>query len=131
VASLAANPIAREWARLQADAFAVMMTTPQDLEDEPHSLVLEIDDQFQQRIVDWCWRTPNPYQFTAQVVVEIARAVASPQTLPGWRTPSEILQPTRQQLTAKEGYLRGCTLYERATPSQGRERAQAAGQRAR
>lgn len=128
-APLAANPIARELARLQADALAVE-PTPQDLEDESHSLVLEIEDPFRQRIVDWCWHTPNPYQFTAQVVVEIARAMAPPQAAPGWRTPAEILKPTKEQLTAREGYLRGCTLYARATPSQGRNRAQPARQRA-
>ena len=126
-APLAANPIARELTRLQSQVLSIE-PTPQDLEDESHSLVLEIDDPFRTRIVDWCWHTPNPYQFTAQVVVEIARAVASPQTVPGWRTPSEILRPSREELTARTGYLRGCTLYARTTPSQGSTRERPARQ---
>ena len=37
-----------------------------------HVVLLEIDDPFRQRLVDWRLETPNVYQWTAQVAVAVA-----------------------------------------------------------
>ena len=64
--------------------------TQSELNEERHDIVLEIEDELRRRVVDWRWRTPNVYQFTAQLAVAIARKVttSSPK---GWVTPSEAL----------------------------------------
>jgi short subunit dehydrogenase-like uncharacterized protein len=113
LAPLAALPLTRDLARVQLSALPVG-PTPQERRAETHCIVLEIEDAFQTRIVHWGWHTPNPYDFTAQVVVQVARAVASGDW-PGWRTPAEVLRPVRKDLTAQAGYLRGCHLHARRT----------------
>jgi short subunit dehydrogenase-like uncharacterized protein len=113
LAPLAAVPVTRDLARVQLNALPVG-PTPQERRAETHCIVLEIEDPFQTRIVHWGWHTPNPYDFTAQVVVQVAKAVAS-GNWPGWRTPAEVLHPVSAELTAQTGYLRGCRLHERRT----------------
>ena len=82
------------------------------LRDEHAIVLLDIEDPVRTRIVDWRWETPNPYQFTAQVVVEIAkRLIANPLT--GWLTPGAVLRPTKASLTAAVGALRDCRLSDR------------------
>ena len=88
--------------------------TARDREAEGHAVILDIEDPFQERILDWLWHTPNPYDFTTRVVVETAKRVARSE-LSGWLTPSEVLQPSKQELTANDGHLRGCRLDERRT----------------
>jgi hypothetical protein len=116
LAPLAAMPWARDLARLQLNALPAG-PTPQERATETHFIVLEIEDPFQNRIVHWGWRTPNPYDFTARVVVEIARAIPALKQ-DGWRTPSDVLRPTKADLIAPSGYLRGCELHERRTITQ-------------
>ena len=41
-----------------------------------HVVLLEIDDPFRQRLVDWRLETPNVYQWTAQVAVAVAMRCA-------------------------------------------------------
>jgi short subunit dehydrogenase-like uncharacterized protein len=92
-----------------------------DRDKETHSIVVEIEDRFYTQVVDWCWSTPNPYEFTARVVLEIARTIGEPgkddRKLTGWLAPSQVVSPSRQELTAGDGYLRGCQLSERRSPA--------------
>lgn len=86
--------------------------TPEDLRDERHVILLDIEDPARARLVDWRWDTPNAYQFTAQVVVEIAAKTIEGSGV-GWLTPGAVLHPRRQELTSTQGALRGCRLDER------------------
>ena len=86
--------------------------TPEDLLDERHVILLDIEDPARARLVDWRWDTPNAYQFTAQVVVEIAAKTIEGSGV-GWLTPGAVLHPRRQELTSTQGALRGCRLDER------------------
>jgi short subunit dehydrogenase-like uncharacterized protein len=66
----------------------------QELERQRHVVVLEIEDVYRRRLIDWRWETPNVYQFTAQLVVPIAcrvahRAAEGKQL--GWVTPADAL----------------------------------------
>jgi short subunit dehydrogenase-like uncharacterized protein len=111
LAPVAALPVSRTLTRLLINNLPPG-PAPEDLESERHSVVLEIEDRFYNKIVDWCWQTPNPYEFTSRVVIEIARNIGEDgQT--GWLTPSQVLIPDRDQLTAASGYLRGCRLNQR------------------
>jgi short subunit dehydrogenase-like uncharacterized protein len=113
VAPVAGLPWVRDIAAFQIDG-VVPDPTPQALETETRTLVLEIDDPQQQRILEWCWQTPNPYLFTARVVMAIAQQLAEHRaSVHGWLTPSEILQPKKAELTSTVGYLRDCTLRQR------------------
>ena len=111
VAPLAGIPLVRDVGRLQLMALPVG-PTPEERAADTGLLVLEIEDPFQARVVHWAWHTPNSYDFTAQVVVEVARKVAGSDRS-GWWLPSEILQPTTQDLEGRADYLRGCRLAER------------------
>ena len=107
-APVAALPVTRRLARLQLAALPAG-PTPEELRTERHTIVLEIEDPYQSRIVDWHWHTPNPYVFTAQVVVEIAMRICRTDLI-GWLTPSDLLDMRRPELTAHDGFLRGCRL---------------------
>jgi short subunit dehydrogenase-like uncharacterized protein len=81
---------------------------------ERHTVVLEIEDPCEVPRIVWRWHTTNPYDFTARVVVEVARRVAPGSSPCGWLTPSEVLEPTLDDLTSEQRvYFRGCRL-ERA-----------------
>jgi short subunit dehydrogenase-like uncharacterized protein len=110
---LAAMPWARDLARLQVNALPAG-PTPDERRAESHVTVLEIEDPFQTAFVNWAWHTPNPYDFTARVVVQVAKSVAMGKCK-GWLTPSDVLQPTKDDLTGHAGYLRGCQLQQRRT----------------
>ena len=113
-APIAAMPVSRELARAQ---FSILPDGPteHELAAEPHTIVLEIEDRFQTRIIDWHWHTPNPYVFTARVVVELAQRVMR-TGLNGWLTPGDLLDKGLEDLTADSGFLRGCRLKMRAQP---------------
>jgi Saccharopine dehydrogenase NADP binding domain len=111
VAPLAALPFVRQVAQLPIDLLPDGPIS-QDLSVEPGNVLLDIEDPFQQRIVNWRWRTPNPYLFTAQVAVEVARQVVAKKSS-GWLTPSAVLNPSKAQLKKSGGYLRGSRLVER------------------
>jgi short subunit dehydrogenase-like uncharacterized protein len=93
--------------------------TPQDRKKEYHVVLLEIEDVYRSRVIDWRWETPNVYQFTAQLVVEIACRVAKAEgEKRGWVTPAGVLnlQETKELSGATpelRPYLRGCELEER------------------
>lgn len=111
LAPLAALPWTRDFARLQL-ATLPAGPTPAERKNETGLVVLEIEDQFQTRIVEWAWHTPNPYEFTAQAVIQLARKVAAAGP-GGWQTPSAVLKPSAAALTADDGFLRGCRLHKR------------------
>jgi len=62
-----------------------------ELDRQRHVVVLEIEDLYRRRLVDWRWDTPNVYQFTAELVVAIARGVAKGVKEAGWVTPAAAL----------------------------------------
>jgi short subunit dehydrogenase-like uncharacterized protein len=95
-----------------------------DLRREKHVVVLEIEDVYQQVLIDWLLRTPNVYQFTAQLAVEVARKVAYGQRR-GWLTPAEILGLKLNDLEKPDprGFLRGCQLKQRKRVKPGKEAA--------
>jgi hypothetical protein len=108
---LAAMPWARFLARQQIDLLPAG-PTKQELEDERQVVLLEIEDPVRTKIIDWCWETPNAYQFTAQVVVGIAKETAKGRCV-GWLTPAAVLHPRKDQLTGDVGALRDCRLTDR------------------
>jgi short subunit dehydrogenase-like uncharacterized protein len=64
--------------------------TQSELKGDRHDIVLEIEDELRQRVVDWRWRTPNVYEFTAQLTVGVAAKITK-SALMGWVTPAEAL----------------------------------------
>jgi short subunit dehydrogenase-like uncharacterized protein len=92
--------------------------TQSELDEDPHVVVLEIEDRFRRRVVDWLWQVPNIYQFTAQVVIGIARKIASGGVADrGWVTPAQALQAT-----ADDDAIRDCKfLRNERTPASERE----------
>jgi short subunit dehydrogenase-like uncharacterized protein len=88
--------------------------TATELERDRHAIVLEIEDVYRTRVINWLLETPNVYQLTAQFVVAIAcrisNRVANGQ--PGGRvSPSDILDLEDIQ---NDRSLRGCKLERRA-----------------
>jgi short subunit dehydrogenase-like uncharacterized protein len=121
VAPLVAMPWVRDLARIPIDALPAGPTAPERA-SEPHTVVLDIEDPFYRTVLNWAWHTPNPYDFTAQVAIEVAKRVAV-MSLIGWSTPSEVLHPDTADLTATAGYLRGCHLDRRRPLMPARESA--------
>jgi short subunit dehydrogenase-like uncharacterized protein len=83
-------------------------------EEEPHVVVLEIEDRYRSKVIDWIWMTPNVYQFTAQLVVGIAAKLGGSHTLEGWVTPSEVLEFPAPADGPEAAALRGCVLHRRS-----------------
>lgn len=85
--------------------------TQQERRDGRHVVVLEIEDEFHTRVIDWCLETPDVYQLTAQIAVAAARNMAGIGFKQiGWATPAQALGSTKIQGTAAfEGcrFLRG------------------------
>jgi short subunit dehydrogenase-like uncharacterized protein len=118
LAPVAAIPVAGVLARAQI-AFLPPGPTAQELVRERHVILLEIEDAFRTRVIDWRCETPNVYQLTAQIVVavaaQLARNVADPRGgLTGWRTPAEILGPLELPFPGGCAALRGCRLDDRS-----------------
>ena len=88
--------------------------TQSELNEDQHVVVLEIEDKFQRRVVDWLWQVPNIYQFTAQLVVGIAQKMATTHDLKGWATPAQVLGPVSLDADNKltDETFRGCELPE-------------------
>jgi len=109
--SVAALPFVRDLARIPFTALP-SGPTQQERDVETNFIVLEIENRVQERLIHWGWHTPNPYDFTAQVVVEIARRVAR-DAPSGWITPAAVLNVTKADLSGHGGCLRNCLLNER------------------
>ncbi len=96
--------------------------TAQELKQEFHIVLLEIEDIYHKRLIDWRWKTPNAYQFTAQLAVEIARELAvskdnhpPDKKLAGWITPAAVLALEDTQKLSDSSFraFRGCELEQR------------------
>jgi short subunit dehydrogenase-like uncharacterized protein len=114
LAPVVAIPWVRTLARQQMD-FLPLGPTGGEIEEEKHVVLLEIEDPARTRIVDWRWETPNAYLFTAQVVLEIAKQLASDGHV-GWRTPAEVFfSPAARAGGGRRrlAHLRGCRLSDR------------------
>jgi short subunit dehydrogenase-like uncharacterized protein len=89
---------------------------PQELARQRHVVVLEIEDLYRTRLIDWRLETPNVYKFTAQLAVAVARRVVDGK-LTGWITPATALNLPADALDQKDSdrdaVLRGCTRQER------------------
>jgi short subunit dehydrogenase-like uncharacterized protein len=114
LAPVAALPWSRDLARLPLNVLPAG-PTPEERRKERHVTVLEIEDPFQTRIVHWGWQTPNAYDFTAQIVIAVAAILPRGKRY-GWLTAAEVLRPTKADLSANRGYLRGCRLHEHHSP---------------
>jgi short subunit dehydrogenase-like uncharacterized protein len=110
VSPLQALPAVRRWANAQS-ALLREGPTPEDMARHRRVIVLEIEDIFHSRVIDWWMGTPSVYELTAQLVVAIAQAVARRRRgdASGWVTPAEALGPVQFGV----GPLRGCTLESR------------------
>jgi short subunit dehydrogenase-like uncharacterized protein len=86
--------------------------TDDELKEEKEIVLLDVEDHLRTRIIDWRWETPNAYQFTAQVVVEIAKKLIN-GAFTGWVTPGAAFGPNKGDLTATAGALRNCRLSAR------------------
>jgi short subunit dehydrogenase-like uncharacterized protein len=85
------------WARAAIGAqLSLLPESPaqSELDRQRHVVVLEIEDLYRRRLVDWRWETPNVYQFTAELVVAVACAVARGVKEAGWVTPAAALGAT-------------------------------------
>ena len=67
--------------------------TKAERDAEPHKIVLHVENQLQKRLIDWRWKTPNVYDFTARLCAATALAATYPGIVPGLRTPAELLRP--------------------------------------
>ena len=102
------------WVRSLTDAQLSFLSDgpgPQELKQERHVVVVEIEDQYRTRLIDWRLETPNVYQFTAQLAIAVARSVVD-QKLAGWITPAHALNLPTDALDRKDAErdkaLRGC-----------------------
>lgn len=88
--------------------------TKAERQRSPHLVVLEIDDRTGQPLARWRWKTPNIYQFTAQLAAEVAVRVGEGRPGPGWATAAEVMDDMDPALAAAPagdaGPLRGTTL---------------------
>jgi short subunit dehydrogenase-like uncharacterized protein len=111
LAPVAALPLSRDLTRLQLSVLPAG-PTPEERSRETHVTLLEIEDPFRTRTVQWAWRTPNPYDFTARIALAAAAVLANGGQH-GWLTPAEVLRPATRDLSASRGYLRDCRLHDR------------------
>lgn len=81
--------------------------------EQKQVVVLHIEGPHRELLVDWLWETPNAYQFTAQIAVEVARKVGQDGKDGGWLTPAEILRLGARALDGAPGAMRGCALTRR------------------
>ena len=95
-------------------ATGVLSTGPKQggRDKKRHVVLLEIEDVWRRRVIDWQLETPNVYQFTAQLVAgaTIALAVGS---FKGFRTPADVLGPAPLTPSAVGDVMRGCSFTDR------------------
>jgi len=89
--------------------------TKDERDAEPHTVVLEIEDTFCDRIVEWRLQTPNAYDFTAIAAIAVAEKLADPSQTgrSGWVTPGEILAHDAASIEdlGRLSVLAGCKLW--------------------
>jgi hypothetical protein len=103
-------PLSRAITSVQLWLLPDRLTKP-ELEEDRQVVVLEVEDRFRRRVVDWRWSTPNTYQFTAQLALAIARKLATSgpaAKLRGWLTPAEVLEPAVVDKKLDGDAFQGC-----------------------
>lgn len=121
VGALLAPIAAMPWLRALASAQVELLPdgpTAEERAEDRHVVLLEVEDVWRTRLVDWRWETPNPYQFTAQIVVAVAATLArarrgSAGAVEGFVTPAAVLGPGELDIEGKSPTLRGCRLDRR------------------
>ena len=110
-ASLSSLPLVRGMTKM---ALASIPDGPsaESLAQERNAVVLEIEDVYCTRLIDWRWEIPNVYQHTAQLVVAVSRGIASGDKI-GWVTPSDALSLNLRDFEKPEGALRDTKLEKR------------------
>lgn len=115
---VAALPLSRELVAQSLSLFSEGPTA-QEMLKERHVVLLEIEDPFRSRVIDWRWDTPNVYSFTARlaaaVATQVARYGADEKLGAGWRTPAEALQCMSEAQIAR--VRRDCILEDREAES--------------
>ena len=104
LAPFANTPWVQAVAKTQLDMLPVQLSGV-ELVGAKHVVVLEIEDVYRQRLIDWAWETPNVYQLTAQLSVGVAVGVLAGGR-EGWLTPAEPLSRLGDQPRA--WFLRDC-----------------------
>ena len=112
LAPVSALPPMQSLARAQSELLFADGPSQKRLQGGAQVLVLEIEDTYYSKLIDWRWKTPDPYQFTAQLVFEVARKVAGCGNR-GWVSPAEALGATNLDNDASPAFLRGCQLLRR------------------
>jgi short subunit dehydrogenase-like uncharacterized protein len=107
-ASLSTFPLIRILTEAQL-SFLPEGPTTEELDKARSVVVLEIENAYRTRLIDWRWETPNVYQFTAQLVVAVARNIA-PGKIIGWVTPAHALGLTLAALQKPLDGLRNTSL---------------------
>jgi len=74
-----------------------------------HRVVLEVEDRYRQKVIDWCLATGDPYELSARIALEAARGAGLQPSQVGWQTPAAVLGPLLDDLRAgDDAPLAGC-----------------------
>jgi short subunit dehydrogenase-like uncharacterized protein len=84
--------------------------------EDRHQVLLEVDDGFGTRCVDWLMETPDPYEFTADCVVGVVDGLQR-RPLAGWRTPAELFDVVQTFEQPEQGLWRDCVFTRRRSPA--------------
>ena len=105
LSSLNALPAVRALAGAQLNLLPEGLTQ-QEMNDDRHVIVLEIEDVYRTRVLDWRMETPNVYRLTAQLAVGVGAAVARRKDADkvGWVTPADALGPVDVENDKLLGY---------------------------
>lgn len=91
--------------------------TPDERENDRSTVVLQITDRFDDMLVDWRLQTPNVYDMTARLALEVALRVGGTPH-PGWCTPGDVLGAHvsffKSAPELQRSPLRNCVLYPSA-----------------
>jgi len=110
-ASLSSLPLVRAMTKV---SLASLPDGPSadSLAQERNAVVLEIEDAYCTRLIDWRWEIPNVYQHSAQLVVDVSRKIANGNKI-GWVTPSDALSLKIGDFEKPVGALRDTRLEKR------------------
>jgi short subunit dehydrogenase-like uncharacterized protein len=114
LAPLVANRTVRTLAQQSIDLLPAG-PTKNEREAEPHLIVLQIEDCLHNTLIDWRWKTPNVYQFTAQLAAGAAAELGFDWGSKGFGflTPAQVFSTEGVMEHTDTGALRGCWLERR------------------
>jgi short subunit dehydrogenase-like uncharacterized protein len=110
-ASLSSLPLVQAMTKMSLASMPEGPST-EALDQERNAVVLEVEDAYCKRLIDWRWEIPNVYQHTAQLVVGVSRNIANGDKI-GWVTPSDALSLNLMDLEEPQGALRDTKLEKR------------------